>query len=204
MQVATVQIDQGAARVQLQRYQRSLQHRRRSEEKAVIERIDAEDRATIEMLEVLAKGVKILDLVESMRLAGCKPDGSPVLAVARADQQWCWCKSSGDDLLFGERYHDRSHRRLTIPVPKSALPGCRVGQREMYELRAVVPQIPPHLRPAASLRHFHILWEADWQRVPKDPILMRRIRGQHFAVIAQWDLTEVEQLVLNARFNSAN
>jgi hypothetical protein len=204
MQVAIIEMTKDAARTQLHRYQRSLQARRRNEEKAVVERIDAEDRATVEMLKVLAEGRQILDVVESMRLAGCKPDGTPVLAIARADQEWCYCRSCHPDLLFGPRNHKRAHKRLTAVIPKSALPGCKVGSASLYEIRAVVPTIPPHLRPAASLRHFHILWEADWQAVPRDPILLRRIRGHQYAVIAQWDLTEVERLVLSTRLHAAS
>lgn len=207
MQVATFQMEKSDALTQLNRYQRSLQSRRRNEEKAVIERIDAEDRATVEMLKVLAEGRQILDVVESMRMAGCKPDGTPVLAIARADQEWCYCRSSGDDFLFGQRYHERHHSRLTIAIPKTSLPFCTVGsgaKGARWEIRAVVPTIPPHLRPAASLRHFHILWEADWHAVPRDPILLRRIRGHQYAVIAQWDLTEAERLVLSSRFSGVS
>jgi hypothetical protein len=67
----------------------------------------------------------------------------------------------------------------------------------------MVPHIPPGLRPAHHLRNYHILWEAEWHPVappaPRDPALLRRIAGDVFAVVAVWELTELERAVLGAR-----
>ena len=48
---------------------------------------------------------------------------------------------------------------------------------------------------------FHILWEVEqWDPTPPvDPALVRHIRGDLWAVIAMWDLTELERAVLAAR-----
>ena len=36
--------------------------------------------------------------------------------------------------------------------------------------------IPPHLMPVGKLSRYHILWEAEWKRIPpKDPILLQHI-----------------------------
>lgn len=46
-----------------------------------------------------------------------------------------------------------------------------------------------------------ILWEAEWQAVPpKDPALLRHLGGDLYAVVAVWDLTELERAVLGGRF----
>ncbi len=61
----------------------------------------------------------------------------------------------------------------------------------------MVPLIPPALRPSTDFRNFHILWEAEWQRVaPKDPALLKHVGGHLYAVLATWDLTELERAVL--------
>ncbi|MBI1348517.1 hypothetical protein GC163_19760 [bacterium] len=202
MDVATLTMDPVEAQVQLDRYCGSLKSRRHNEEREVANRIAAEDRATEEMLKVLAEGKPILDLVESMRLAGVNEQGLPRLAIARADQERCWCHHSGNRYVFGPQHWNETIKRLVGMIPADALPSCKVGTAQFWKARAVVPTIPPQFRPATALRHFHILWEAEWQRVPEDPLLLRWIRGHQYAVLAQWDLTEIERMVLSARFNS--
>lgn len=39
----------------------------------------------------------------------------------------------------------------------------------------------------------------EWRRVaPADPLLLKHITGRLFAVVAQWDLTEIERAIMNA------
>lgn len=202
MDVATMTMDPVEAQVQLDTYRSSIHDRHRTEKEAVEERIRKEDQAVEEMLSQLAKGRPILDLHESMQLAGCDGiNGYPRLAISRADQPWAYFAGSGNDYFFGPTRWSKSHQsRLWIRVPKQFLPGCTIGHgKAPWEIRAVVPTIPPRFRPSTPLENFHILWEAEWQSVPKDPILLRRIRGHHYAVLAQWDLTEIERAVLAAR-----
>jgi hypothetical protein len=73
------------------------------------------------------------------------------------------------------------------------------------DFRSMVPPVPPGLRPARHLRNYHVLWEAEWvqhapPRPPGDPALLRRIGGDVFAVVAVWDLTEMERAILGGRF----
>ena len=67
-----------------------------------------------------------------------------------------------------------------------------------------MPVIPVHLRPRRGLQNYHVLWEAEWERIPpRDPMLLRRIgRGDMSLVVAAWDLTEVERAALATRFSS--
>jgi len=68
----------------------------------------------------------------------------------------------------------------------------------------MVPLVPVHLRPKRGLANYHVLWEAEWERiVPRDPLLLRQIgRGDMWLVVAQWDLTEVERAALSARISA--
>jgi hypothetical protein len=66
----------------------------------------------------------------------------------------------------------------------------------------MVPLIPPRFRPSPRrLRHCHILWEVEqWtMTAPHDPALLRHVCGDLWAVLAVWDLTELERLVLSQR-----
>jgi hypothetical protein len=51
------------------------------------------------------------------------------------------------------------------------------------------------------LAALHVLWEVErWELVPPtDPALIRHIRGDLWAVLATWDLTEIERHVLAQR-----
>lgn len=99
-----------------------------------------------------------------------------------------------------DRYPASNATRRRVELPVGTLP---TGAKTTYgsDDMAVVPLIPPHLRPAkTALDKFHILWEADWKRTPpRDPMLLKRVSGQLFAVVATWDLTEMERTVLGQR-----
>lgn len=68
---------------------------------------------------------------------------------------------------------------------------------------SIVPSVPPALRPGPALGNYDILWEVDKWRLdptpPTDPALIKHIGGDLFAVMAVWDLTDLERLVLQAR-----
>jgi hypothetical protein len=66
-----------------------------------------------------------------------------------------------------------------------------------------VPSVPPQFRPTGALSDYHILFEAEWQRVPPvDPMLLKQIghaESPLFVVLAAWDLSPLEQAVLRAK-----
>ena len=72
----------------------------------------------------------------------------------------------------------------------------------------MVPLIPPRFRPSNNdLHRYHILWDVQgaWEaEPPKDPFLLSRIHGDLFAVLAVWDLTELERAVLKGIRAGAN
>jgi hypothetical protein len=65
---------------------------------------------------------------------------------------------------------------------------------------AMVPMVPPDVLPprGADLSKHFILWEVESWDVspPVDPILLRPIGGDLYAVVAQWDLTEIERTII--------
>lgn len=170
----------------------------------VRERLREEDRAIMDGYRELAQGRAIIDLVAAFRETGVNEAGRPRLAVCQAGREWCYYRANSGarngvlfthntNLLWDRRVTDRS----IISVPIEALPGIKDG----YGLRAMVPIVPPQFRPARKLEDFHILWEAEWQKIPpppRDPMLLKRLRGTLYAVVAVWDLTPLEQLILGA------
>jgi len=63
--------------------------------------------------------------------------------------------------------------------------------------------MPPEHRPSHHPRNYLMLWEAEWsvdQSVPPgDPALLSHIGGDLYEVLAEWDLTPLEQAVLAGR-----
>ncbi|HEY0545292.1 MAG TPA: hypothetical protein VGC91_07960 [Pyrinomonadaceae bacterium] len=82
-----------------------------------------------------------------------------------------------------------------------------IGQRRWFKATyaSPVPLIPFHLRPKDDLSKYFILWDvAEWRevyyppRAPHDPLLLERIAHPIYVVVAQWDLTELEQRILES------
>lgn len=146
--------------------------------------------------KAIAQGKSVIDLHGVLKNAGVDARYRPKFAVARADWEWAHFRSDGDSWAFQkERWLSSSrYTRQYIKVPKAVLPIPRSGVD--VSCKAQVPMVPPMYKPRGSLGNYHILWEADWEDVPVDPILLRHLSGALYAVLATWDLTELERAVM--------
>lgn len=161
----------------------------------------AEDVAIAQAYRAAARGLPLISLKQVIGAGGMHEDGLPRLAIARAGTRECWVTArSGGTILYrdGESANNRGALvgRHTVRVPV-ALP-WRSGLR--WRGKAPVPLIPPNIRPRLRrLAGFHILWEVEaWEPVPsRDPALLRHICGDLWSVVAVWDLTDLEALVLS-------
>lgn len=173
--------------------------------RAVKERHSAEYEALKNAYRELSRGRQVLDLVQVMRSAGVDHLHRPKLAIARADARLCWFEwSSGaggrlPEFRIEQWAPNRNRKANRIRLPAGTFPNTPVEVRQRSTLRAVVPMIPPSLLPAGSLEKYHILWEAEWEQIPVDPMLLKHL-GQHlYVVLATWDLTPLERAVLSDR-----
>lgn len=210
MDLQAVTVDRATARQAVADYRRALK-----------ERHDAEDEAMLRAYRASLKGLSLIRLTETVRLGGTDtieaPDSSwsrrivvasvPRIAVARADQPFVWTQgvSSAGGLRL-EYQPRRSHNRATrtrFSLPTGTFDEETRAQPWSPCIRAVVPPVPPALRPAHHLRNYHVLWEAEWaidRTVPPvDPALLKHLGGDLYAVLAVWDLSPVEQAVLAGR-----
>lgn len=173
---------------------------------AVRARHDEEDAAIMRGYRELAKGHEVLNLHDAMSEAGVCEQGRPRLAICRADERRVVCEIpyEGGRATFGwggaiqwNSIKDRPARRDHVRTP---LPGARRQRGRNgggMTLHGVVPNIPPALRPSKGLHLYHVLWEVEsWEAVPVDPMLLRHLGGALYAVLAVWDLTELERAVL--------
>jgi hypothetical protein len=170
--------------------------------------------------KAIAAGQHVLDLGQTLSVAGVQEETLfPRLAICRADARICRCvlKTDGSATFMDEavRWRRASRRQVTLPV--NTFPrfftrwnagvsvryrpgGLLERERWFNEATAVVPLVPPQLHPRAALENYHILWDAVWTPAPpKDPLLLRHLAGQLYAIVAHWDLTPLEQAVLRGR-----
>ena len=163
--------------------------------------------------DLLRKGKVIIKALESIKQAGLDRAFLPKLALCSATAKKCELVRYRDGTLsmranFGERWtrskkHNLNFRANTFVFPTESFPMDWSGKQRSTrsEHEAVVPPIPVHLRPRRGLENYHILWEAEWERLPpRDPYLLRRIGDADlWLVVAHWDLTEVERAALSTR-----
>lgn len=139
----------------------------------------------------ISKGKTVISVVDAIRKAGLDDFQRPRLAIARADSLTVNCRI--DQMHGGSvNFTDRGWKRWTISVPMPGITKWTTAQAQL-------PRIPPQHRPATkTLKGYHILWEANWTDIPRDPYLLKRIGKDAWVVLAAWDLTDVEVSVLRA------
>jgi hypothetical protein len=220
MNLDTVEIPRREARESYLDYRRAAKDardpviKRELEEMARAFRIAAqEDRPLIALTPTIRRGGT---LVRTRVVGESKTHYSlPRLAVCNADARFAFTmgvERDGsiefiDSLGRTERYlSGRIRLDAGLDLPDGFRAGDRIGQWTRSAWSAMVPIVPPKHRPAgANLRNLLVLWEADdwtWATVPSppgDPALLQHVGGDIYAVLAAWDLTPLEQLVLSGR-----
>lgn len=169
---------------------------------AVKERHNAEDEAIMRGYKELAAGRQVLNLHDVMRSVGVDEKNQPKLAICRSDAKWCFYDRYNEQPTFcvNDWWYRTMARTKYVQLPRQMFPAL-IGKTWGQKLQAMVPPIPPGLRPKFNLANYHTLWEAEWQRVPPvDPMLLKHLGGALYAVLAAWDLTELERSVLAGRF----
>jgi hypothetical protein len=191
----TLDIPEAEAREKLAEYEGVLRTER-----------TAEDEAIAMGYRAAARGLPIIRLSETIAAGGYFEEGTPKIAVVRADATECFARWDGSDLVFADHDDWRANRGAlvgarTVRVAVASPPSLR-PTAYWKAASTIVPIIPPRHRPRLRrLRHCHVLWEVmSWTRVPpKDPALLRHIRGDLWSVLAVWDLTDLERYVLSQR-----
>lgn len=193
MNVAEFTVDRELARDKLRAY-RSRKHKE----------AEQEYRAAEKLFEAAAKGARLLVAGDVIRNSPFDEQGRPKLAIARADRKQVCLFRRRSRITFDSRadyspYDEGRHSQLLHDY--HSMPEWKPKQNHSYDRWfATVPMVPADVRPeTGQLRQWHILWEVDqWHRnpivdPPRDPFLLRRVSGDVFEVIAEWDLTPIEQ-----------
>ncbi len=167
-------------------------------------RIELEDRQLLLAYQALKKGQRLIHLPTAIRDGGWTKDWLPKLAVARASAKQVTFHTGSSPYFSGGPYESRVEHNVNMT--RSIFPAevtnstWRDNNRHPARATALVPTVPPALRPGDDLSKYHILWEAEWKfKAPEDPILLSQVNDDMYAVIAQWDLTPLEQKILESR-----
>jgi hypothetical protein len=197
MQLAMLDIDAETAKAGLDEYNAALR----------VER-NAEDEAIAAAYRAAARGLPVISLSAAVAAGGFFPDnGLPRIAICRADATQCTVERSyysGSHVTFFDEYATGRPTTAMVGANHVMVGGLQLPSRVVNRATTVVPPVPPRFRPKrrnGNLRRYHILWEVEkWDPTPpRDPALLRHIRGDLWAVLACWDLTDVERHVLGQR-----
>jgi len=171
-----------------------------------------EDVALMQAYKHLARGTTVLDLQAAMVQAGSKLfDGCPIplpcLAIVNSDAVECYLEldTDGSAVFKAQRWIDARARRRVVRFPAGTFLSYDGEARRVlwqhHRKSTLTPIIPPALRPKHDLANYKTLWEVEaWSaEPPKDPMLLKPLGGMLYAVLATWDLTEMERAVLRGR-----
>lgn len=163
----------------------------------------------------LSKERKILDIFEVFKAAGVDERGEPKLAIAPAHAQTIILeKGAMGSATFTA--HDRWSKayKSDVQLPTNTFPTFKEekngrvsswndGDVPRTSVESLVPIVPAHLLPEGDLKNYYILFEVkEWFEPRKasyakgDPYLLKRINNNTFAVLAEWDVTDLEVAVL--------
>jgi hypothetical protein len=195
MNLDTIEVSETEAREKLAEYEAVLRTER-----------TAEDEAIAMGYRAAARGLPIIRLSTTVAAGGWHDNGLPRIAVVRADSPECFVRWDGD-LVFADRDDWHVNRGALVGVHSVRVPVAEppeTARRRGYWQAAstIVPIIPPRHRPKLRrLRRCHVLWEVEsWTRIPpRDPALLRHIRGDLWSVLAVWNLTDLERYALSQR-----
>jgi hypothetical protein len=187
MDVNLIEMPVDQAQAKLEAYRQQLRRR-----------ADDEYEQAVKGYAELAAGRSLLDLTEVFRETGLGEDHLPRLAIARADRKQVKCENRNTDLIFDTRMNNVVSDTLRIVIP------CETNAQKWYSGYAMVPMVPADVRPNGNLRDFFVLWEVEkWERYPRipprDPYLLKRVGGDLYVVVAEWDLTELERAIMGGR-----
>lgn len=155
-----------------------------------------------EAYAAMAEGTPLIDLQQVFTTCPVDGKGRPKLAVARADRkQVCFLGWSSEfifDSRAAPRWNGRNENNTQLRIRFSGDRFVRVP--DGY---ATIPMVPADVRPKhGQLKDWFILWEVEqWSDrpiidPPYDPYLLKHIGGTLYAVLAEWDLTEIERAVM--------
>jgi hypothetical protein len=171
----------------------------RRERDAARERMREQDRAAARAYRHLSVGNQLLRL-NSTVLSRFDDFFRPRLALARADVAEVRVTRWRGGTVRYVPEHDPWTQARSLHFEFNGPADERIDSQVVAV--ATTPSIPVEHRPEHKLSNYHLLWEAEWRArsttavAPRDPALLKHLGGDLWAVLAVWELTDVERAVL--------
>jgi hypothetical protein len=161
----------------------------------------------------LSEGRKVLDIYEVFKNSGLNENGEPKLGIAPANSKTItFEKMPLGSGTFTEHSRWSKADKSDVHLPTNTFPNWKEEEKGRMKpswetprvnVEARVPIIPAHIMPEGDLKNYYILFEVkEWFEPAKatftkgDPYLLKRINQNAFAVLAEWDVTDVEAAIL--------
>ena len=154
----------------------------------------------------MKEGRELIDVYKTIKSAGLNENNQPRLAIARADINKVTFEKTDEgsgNFEMGNSWKDHvSLPQKTFNIHWERQEGEPENSWRINKKRisTKVPVVPIEILPDGDLSNYYILWEAnEWEALPetKDPILLKRISENLFAILGAWDLTELEQSIIS-------
>jgi len=162
----------------------------------------------------LKRGRKLIDIFEVMLRIGVNDTEEPRLAISNCNWKTVEFRKlmngAGVFKEFIDNWKDSWKNTIDFPEktfkvwsPNESSGSVRFESNiKNQRLKTKVPVIPAQFLPKGKLENYYVLWEVDkWEEIPKrkDPILLKRINKNLFAVLAVWKLSKLEQSIIRGR-----
>jgi len=151
----------------------------------------------------ISEGKPIIDLYDVFIKTNTDENGFPKLAIARADRKKIYLTKMGN---FQHRQLSKNSwgslrwsSQMDFSVPRNTFTNLiKMPENKRYSTK--VPIIPVEHYPEEPLNKLFILWEVEsWEEeeiLPIDPLLLKRLTKNLFVIIAEWDLSPLEQAIM--------
>lgn len=198
MNVATVQMDAEQAQAKYKEYLEASKKQRSKEYSAARRAYRA-----------LSKGLKVIDIYAAFERTGVKNDNSgPKLAIVQADaKEVIFIKSRNGGGRFcrpDARSWTQPEKVSDVVIPDGTFPNWEMMPNSTWQVKdetltTNVPFVPAHIAVPGQMQNYYILFEVDtWRKRQKvrDPYLLQRLNDNTFIVLAEWDVSPVEGIVM--------
>lgn len=193
MNIPTITMPATDALAKLQTYRQALHAK-----------ADAKYEAIAAGYAALAKGTPLVDLAAVFATAPVDEQGRPRLAIARADTHAVSVSTDASAYVFNShKQGPQGWVASGIGSRARRIPVLGLVHKTWNENYSLVPMVPPDVRGQRSLGKHFVLWEVErWVRErelfpQRDPYLLKPIGGLLYAVVGEWELTDLERSILS-------
>ena len=154
-----------------------------------------------EIYKWISEGKKIIDIYDIFKESGTCEDGLPKLAITKANHTQVLLTRGGNFARPTRSKRGRFTYNITVSLPHDTFSNLK-KMTDNKRYIATVPIVPPKLLPKDDLKYYYILWEVEaWDEIelPEDPLLLKRLTKNIFVVLAQWNLSPLEQAIMKGR-----